>query len=144
VPSAEAAGNGTALPVEDNPDVLTVTVALLEQLGYQAMAVDDAEAALAAIGERKFDLMISDIVMAGAIDGLELAPDARRRFADLPIVLAAGYGDRAVAAQREFTVLRKPYRLAELSRTIAKVVAELRHPSAGNLVRLPNARRSIK
>ena len=43
--------------------MLEVTVALLEQLGYQVEAVEDAEAALAAIGQRQFDLMISDIVM---------------------------------------------------------------------------------
>ena len=143
-PSDETSGIGWALLVEDNPDVLEVTVALLEQLGYQVEAVEDAQAALAAIGKRQFDLMISDIVMAGAMDGLALARDARRRHPELPIVLVTGYSDSAAAAQLEFMVLRKPYRLAELSRAIANVVAEMRQPTAGNLVRLRDARRATK
>ncbi|HET6196639.1 MAG TPA: PAS domain S-box protein [Acetobacteraceae bacterium] len=141
-PSDETTGNGMALLVEDNPDVLDVTMALLEQLGYQVRAVENAEAALAAVGAHQFDLMISDIVMAGAMDGLALARDVRRRFPDLPIVLVTGYSDSAAATQLEFTVLRKPYRLAELSRAIANVVAEVRQPTAGNLVRLCDARRA--
>jgi CheY-like chemotaxis protein len=80
--------------------------------------------------------------MAGAMDGLALARDVRRRFPDLPIVLVTGYSDSAAATQLEFTVLRKPYRLAELSRAIANVVAEVRQPTAGNLVRLCDARRA--
>jgi PAS domain S-box-containing protein len=142
--AAETEGNGTVLLVEDNPDVREVTVALLEQLGYQAQAVGNAEAALAAIGQHGFDLMVSDIVMAGVMDGLALAREVRRRNPDLPIVLVTGYSDSAAAAQREFTVLRKPYRLAELSRAVARVVGEARQPSGGNLVRLSDARRATK
>jgi DNA-binding LytR/AlgR family response regulator len=73
-----------------------------------------------------------------------LARDVRQRHADVPIVLVTGYSDSAAAAQREFLVLRKPYRLAELSRAIATVVAEARQPTAGNLVHLRDARRAIK
>ena len=144
MPTAESEGNGLVLLVEDNPDVLEVTVALLEQLGYQVQAVEDAEAALARSASAEFDLMISDIVMAGEMDGLGLARDVRQRLPDLPIVLVTGYSDSAAAAQREFTVLRKPYRLAELSRAIAKVIAETRPPSGGNLVHLRDARRALK
>jgi CheY-like chemotaxis protein len=143
-PSAEPAGNGMVLLVEDNPDVLDVTVAMLEQLGYGVEAVENAEAALAAIGRRPFDLMISDIVMAGSMDGVGLAREVRQHHPELPIVLVTGYSDSAASAQREFTVLRKPYRLAELSRGIASVVGEARQPSAGNLVRLRDARRAAK
>jgi len=144
VPTAESEGNGLVLLVEDNPDVLEVTIALLEQLGYQVQAVTDADTALAAIGDRRFDLMISDIVMPGTTDGLGLARDVRQQLPDLPIVLVTGYSDSAAAAQREFTVLRKPYRLAELSRAIAKVVAEKRRSVSGNLVHLSDARRALK
>jgi PAS domain S-box-containing protein len=143
-PTTESQGNGLVLLVEDNPDVREVTIALLEQLGFQVQAVENAEAALAGIGERSFDLMISDIVMAGALDGLGLARDVRQRLPDLPIVLVTGYSDSAAAAQREFTVLRKPYRLAELSRAIGKVTAEMRPSSGSNLVHLRDARRALK
>jgi PAS domain S-box-containing protein len=143
-PSAEAAGNGTVLLVEDNPDVLEVTVAMLEQLGYRAEAVENAGAALAAIDQGRFDLLVSDIVMAGPMDGLGLVREVRQRYPELPILLVTGYSDSAASAQREFTVLRKPYRLAELSRAIGSVIGEARQPSAGNLVHLRDARRATK
>jgi CheY-like chemotaxis protein len=141
---APAAGNGKALLVEDNPDVREVTVALLEELGYQVHAVENAEIAVEAMTRRKFDLMVSDIVMAGAMDGLALARDVRRRHPDLPIVLVTGYSNTASAADREFTVLRKPYRLAELGRAIATVIAEVRQAASGNLMRLRDAGRATQ
>jgi CheY-like chemotaxis protein len=142
-PEAEDTGNGTVLLVEDNPDVLEVTVALLEQLGYQVQTVENAEAGLDAISRRNFDLMVSDIFMAGAMDGLGLAREVRRRQPDLPILLVTGYSDSA-AADREFIVLRKPYRLVELSRTIAKVNADSRHPPPATscVCATPGARRN--
>jgi hypothetical protein len=59
----------------------------------------------------------------------------------LPIVLVTGYADTAALAGAEFCVLRKPYRLAELSHTIAQAIGEVeREP--GNLVRLDDVRRN--
>ena len=45
---------------------------MLEQLGYQAVAVSDADIALDRIGKQDFDLVISDIVMAGSMDDLRV------------------------------------------------------------------------
>jgi hypothetical protein len=74
---AEHTGDGTVLLVEDNPDVAEVTTSMLGQLGYEVQAVGDANAALAAIERSQFDLVISDIVMAGPLDGMTLARHPR-------------------------------------------------------------------
>ena len=68
-----AGGSGTVLLVEDNPDVASVSTSLLEQLGYTVRRVADAEAALREIERDGIDLVFSDIVMPGKMDGLGLA-----------------------------------------------------------------------
>ena len=106
--SVEAGGSGTVLLVEDNPDVASVSINLLEQLGYSVRRVADAETALREIDRDGIDLVFSDIVMPGKMDGLALAhrlreirPDCRssghgiqrrrgqrpRRFSDPPQAL---------------------------------------------------------
>jgi hypothetical protein len=55
----------------------------------------------------------------------------RERRPDLPILLATGYSKAADAAQDEFSILRKPYRITQLGHAIANVIAQLRAKSAG-------------
>jgi DNA-binding LytR/AlgR family response regulator len=86
--------------------------------------------------------MISDIVMAGPVDGIALARTIRERKPDLPIVLMTGYSHAAGEATQEFALIRKPFQLADLSRTAARMIAEAKQPSSTNLVRLSDARRS--
>ncbi len=136
-------GYGTVLLVEDNPDVAEVSAALIEQLGYRVHAAGDAQSAIEASEAQRFDLVISDIVMAGAMDGLGLAREIRRRRPDLPVILVTGYSEKASTADAEFPVLRKPFQLADLSRAAAKVIAEMRQPPPSNLVRLRDAKRTL-
>lgn len=114
-------GSGTVLLVEDNPDVASVSVGLLEQLGYTVQRVADAEAALRAIERDGFDLVFSDIVMPGNMDGLALAHRLRQIRPELPILLATGYSDAAVNASGEFPILRKPYEIHQLSQAISRL-----------------------
>jgi response regulator receiver domain-containing protein/histidine kinase/DNA gyrase B/HSP90-like ATPase len=67
---ADLAGAGTVLLVEDNPDVAGASTGLLEQLGYSVRWAPNAEAALEEIENDGIDLVFSDIVMPGRIDGL--------------------------------------------------------------------------
>ena len=127
---------------DDNPDVADVSTGMLKQLGYEVHRARDAATALAAIDQHAFDLVVSDIVMAGPMDGLGLARDIRRRHPDLPVILVTGYSEPASLADAEFPVLRKPFQLAELSRAAAKVIAETRQPPPSNLVRLRDAKRA--
>jgi PAS domain S-box-containing protein len=117
----EITGSGTVLLVEDNPDVASVSLNLLEQLGYTVRRVADAEAALHEIERNNVDLVFSDIVMPGEIDGLHLARRLREIRPDLPILLATGYSDAAADVRGDFPILRKPYEIHQLSQAIAKL-----------------------
>src|SRR4051812_37000082 len=100
-------GTGTVLLVEDNPDVATASTGLLEQLGYSVRWASDAESALREMAVDGIDLVVSDIVMPGPMDGLALARALKRKHPGLPILLASGYSDAAQNAQAEFPILRK-------------------------------------
>jgi CheY-like chemotaxis protein len=122
----EVGGGGRVLLVEDNPDVAEVSCELLSQLGYEVHAASDPARALDILAGNQIDLVVSDIVMAGPMDGLGLARAIRERDPDLPIILVTGYADSAARAAAEFTVLRKPYQPSELSRAAANALATRR------------------
>jgi PAS domain S-box-containing protein len=117
----DAGGGRTVLLVEDNPDVASVSCNLLEQLGHTVRRVSDAETALREVQRDEIDLVFSDIVMPGKIDGLGLAQRLREIRPDLPILLATGYSDAAANARGNFQILRKPYEIHQLSQAIAKL-----------------------
>jgi CheY-like chemotaxis protein len=121
VEARASGGSGTVLLVEDNPDVASVSMSLLEQLGYTVRRVADADAALRAIEHDGVDLVFSDIVMPGKMDGLALAHRLREVRPGLPILLATGYSDAVVNVRGDFPILRKPYEIHELSQAIAKL-----------------------
>jgi CheY-like chemotaxis protein len=106
------------LVVEDNADVRRVAVSLLEQLGYRAIEVETAAAALDVIASGKqIDLVFSDVVLPGPADGLALARTLAERCPQIPVVLTTGY-TKVFDADPEFPVLRKPYQISTLGRVI--------------------------
>ena len=118
VGDASSAGRGV-LVVEDNADVAEVTRELLQRMGCDAEVVRDAESALARLEAKRFDVILSDIVMTGAMNGLELARCVERRWPNMQIVLATGYSEAAAEAAKDFTVLRKPYQVEDLDWALA-------------------------
>jgi PAS domain S-box-containing protein len=112
-------GSGTVLLVEDNPDVAFASTGLLEQLGYSVRWVADAHSALREIERDGIDVVFSDIVMPGKMDGLDLARAIKQLRPALPILLATGYSEAALKAGVHFPILRKPFQLHELSRALA-------------------------
>jgi PAS domain S-box-containing protein len=125
-PGAEPSGSGTILLVEDNPDVAAASTGLLEQLGYAVRWACNAEEALAEIEADGVDLVFSDVVMPGKMDGLALAQAIRDKHPRLPILLATGYSDALRKVSLGFQVLRKPYEIHELSQALSKVSARHR------------------
>ena len=112
----------TVLVVEDNHDVRAVTVSLLEQLGYQTIAVEHAAAALEVLAmSQPISVIFSDVVLPGEIDGLLLARTVKARYPGIPIVLTTGY-TRVFEAEPEFPVLRKPYQISALGRIIREAL----------------------
>ncbi len=115
-PQASLTESLEILCVEDNLDVADVAGGLLQHLGHGVRVVNSAAAAMELLqqGPRP-SLVFSDIVMAGEMDGLGLAREIRRRWPDLPILLATGYSREADAIGDEFPILPKPYQVGELS-----------------------------
>jgi len=111
---------GVVLLVEDNAEVAEVARSYLEQLGYQVRHVDSAWAGLDLLdSEDGIDLVFSDILMPGGMNGLELAEAVRRKYPKLPVLLTTGYSSSAQdALRRGFDVLQKPYDLAALERAL--------------------------
>ena len=71
---------------------------------------DSADAALKLLADgTKVDLVFSDIVMPGTIDGVGLASEIRSRYPRLPVILTTGYSDAAQAAPSDLKILRKPF-----------------------------------
>ena len=98
------------LVVDDSAEVAEVTSSLFEHLGYDTVYRDSAEAALKLLGDgAKIDLVFSDIVMPGTIDGVGLATEVRSRYPHLPVILTTGYSDAAQAAPADLKILRKPF-----------------------------------
>ncbi|WP_076859651.1 hybrid sensor histidine kinase/response regulator [Bradyrhizobium mercantei] len=116
-------GSATVLLIEDNPAVADASIGLLEQLGYTVRWASNAEAALSEVDANGIDVVFSDIVMPGRMDGLKLARAIRERKPDLPILLTTGYSESARDARSDFPVLRKPYHIQDLSRELSKLTA---------------------
>ncbi|PZQ63601.1 MAG: hybrid sensor histidine kinase/response regulator [Phenylobacterium zucineum] len=125
------------LLVEDNPEVADVAVRMLEELGHQVRVATSGSAGLKALmsGE-PVDLVFSDIVMAGDLNGVTLARRIREMAPGVPILLATGYSEAAARIGDEFPILRKPYRLADLNRGLSRLLA----PRQAALVDLEVAR----
>ena len=120
--TAARSRTGTVLLVEDNPDVANASTGLLEQLGYSVRWVPNAETALQEIEKNGIDLVFSDIVMPGHLDGLGLARIIKQQYPRLPILLATGYSEAARSVRSDFSILRKPYELHELSRALSALI----------------------
>jgi PAS domain S-box-containing protein len=117
-------GQGTVMVVEDSRDVADVTSTLLEQLGYRVVRAENAAEALRHLQQGiEVDLLFSDIVMPGPMDGLALAQTCHERYPDIPILLTSGYSDAASAADGRFDILRKPFELSALERAIEMAVS---------------------
>jgi CheY-like chemotaxis protein len=120
----EERGVGRVLVVEDDIEVADVAAALLQHYGYSVKLVHRAEAALDLVqsGER-VDLVFSDVIMPGGMNGVQLAEEVRRRFPKLPILLTTGYSDAMASANENgLAVIIKPYRGEDLRKRIEELL----------------------
>jgi PAS domain S-box-containing protein len=110
----------TILVVEDSDDVLELAQGHLTRLGYKVLIARSGEEALE-VFERaggKIDLLFTDLVMPGGVNGMVLAVRLRERMPDLAVLLTTGYNDELVMegpSAPEMDVLGKPYRRTELA-----------------------------
>lgn len=126
VPLRRATTGETVLLVEDDGEVLRMAAESLEELHYKVVVSSDAKEALGHLaGETRIDIMFSDVVMPGGMNGAQLAAEARKLRPDLKILLTSGYvgqsGNHQVLDQG-LTVLNKPYRRDELAEKLRLVL----------------------
>jgi CheY-like chemotaxis protein len=129
-----ARGHGEAvLCVEDQEDVLDFAAETLQGLGYRVLKASNADAALAVLERRDsgIDLVFTDVMMPGSMDGTEFAKLVRRRWPAIPVLLTSGYAERQVARESRFPFLRKPYRAATLAVAVRAALQSLRSSTSG-------------
>ena len=117
----------TLLVVEDDPRVLAQTRSALAELGHQSVCCDHPAKAVALLEDNPdIDIILSDVLMPD-MTGPEMIASMPPRFRSIPVMFVTGYaGD--VTDNRLFDghlLLRKPYTLASLEKTIAQAISRL-------------------
>jgi signal transduction histidine kinase len=121
-------GSERVLVVDDNEDLLNVTSAMLSTFGYQvSCAHNGAEALRTLQSDQPFELLFSDIVMPNGMNGIELAREAKRLRKDIKILLTSGYAEGVLQRNKavgEFSIIDKPFSLADLARRVRSTLHE--------------------
>jgi PAS domain S-box-containing protein len=111
------------LLVEDRSDVAATTKQMLELLGYQASIASDADSALQMLRQNSsYELLLSDVIMPGSMDGIALARIATQQQPHLKVLLVTGYAQFDDKQDLEFPVLSKPYRHTDLERRLRELL----------------------
>lgn len=115
--------NITILIVDDEEALLELTEELLSDLGYKVLVANNAKQALKLLKEEpNIDLMISDVIMPGGLNGYELLEQATAEFPDLKVLLASGYTEKIASSEthNRFSVnlIAKPYTYVELAEKV--------------------------
>lgn len=113
------------LVVDDEADIRELVAGVLEDEGYRPRTAANADAALAAIAERRPSLALLDVWLQGSrLDGLELLSEIKRRDPSLPVIIVSGHGnlDTAVAAVRQGAIdfIEKPFESERLLHLVAR------------------------
>jgi len=116
-------GDERILIVEDREDVAGVAEMFLEGAGYATDVAHTGKEALAYFDAgREYDLLFTDLVMPGGMNGVVLAREARRRMPRIKVLLTTGYAEasleRTDAGGAEFDVINKPYTQRDLLRRL--------------------------
>jgi signal transduction histidine kinase len=122
-----ASGHETILVVEDDEDVLVVSAESLRELGYQVVTAGNAAEALEILrGDQAVELLLSDVIMPGGMNGVQLTVEARRIRPELKVLLTSGYTAAALSLEHglpdNMNVVEKPYRREDLARKLRLVI----------------------
>jgi CheY-like chemotaxis protein len=107
------------LLVEDNADLLDLTLMMLEELGYDAIGVSTAEDALALLEKEPYAMLVTDVTLP-RMSGIELVALVRSRYPRMPVIVASGYGRSSALDGYDVRYLKKPYQLIDLQQVIAQ------------------------
>jgi CheY-like chemotaxis protein len=139
-------GRETVLIVEDDQMVRPLVVMQIQSLGYVALTAANASEALAVIdGGQEIDLLFTDLIMPGGMNGRLLADEAMRRRPSLKILFTSGHSDEAISHDGRLDdgvlLLAKPYRKSDLALMIRTALAadvKLQSPAQDRPLPLPS------
>ncbi|KQP73199.1 histidine kinase [Methylobacterium sp. Leaf111] len=125
--AADRHGTETVLVVDDRPDVAETAGMILEDFGYKVIVADGPRAAIEFLdGERRIDLLFTDLIMPGGMNGVMLARAARERQPKIKVLLTTGYAEASIersdAGGTDFEIINKPYKRLELARRVRRVI----------------------
>ncbi len=124
---APPGGNERILVVEDEDAVRAIVGEQLRGLGYQVRLAADAEQALALLRAHQFDLVLTDVVMPGRLNGKGLADEVGRSWPATRIAFMSGYSESALLNDGRLdpgvVLLAKPHQKADLARIIRSALA---------------------
>jgi signal transduction histidine kinase len=120
-------GHETILVVEDDALVRNYVIAQITSLGYQAIAATNGAEALALMDRgATFDLLFTDVVMPGGLNGRQLADEVTRRRPGTAVLYTSGYTENAILhhgrLDADVALLNKPYRKLDLARKIREAL----------------------
>jgi PAS domain S-box-containing protein len=124
----EPRGRGeTVLVVEDDADVRAMTIALLEDLGYNSEEAENSDAAFLALEENPaIGLVLSDVMLPGGMNGPEIGAKAVLRYPNLRILYMSGYtADTAIhkhLSEQQAELINKPFQRADFAQKLRKIL----------------------
>lgn len=122
-------GNERVLVVEDDAFVRSHAIASLEGIGYRVIVARDGPEAIALLrGGAECDLLFTDLVMPGGMNGWEVAAVARELNPTLKVLFTSGYPLETLSSRGQADpaarILSKPYRIADLAKRVREVLDE--------------------
>lgn len=130
-PWQRSPGRGeTVLIVEDDPKVRRLTVERVRCLGFNVEVAESGDDAFAMLlSGTHVDILFSDLVMPGALNGYDLAAKVTKELPHLKVLLTSGYASDVVTnsmtRDRDYDILHKPYRQSELATRLRALLAEI-------------------
>lgn len=125
-------GSETILVVEDEKELADVAVFLLESLGYTTLRAENARQAIEILQQQKhIDLVFSDVVMPGSMNGYKLAIEVLKKHPGIKVLLTSGFttkremamnGDKPLYDQLSANLLGKPYNQNELADAVRRIL----------------------
>ncbi|HET7570385.1 MAG TPA: PAS domain S-box protein [Gammaproteobacteria bacterium] len=120
----------TVLVVEDDPHVRPMVVELVRDIGHSVIEAANGADAIEIIDKRRdIDLLFTDVVMPGDMNGVELAREARRRRPQMAVLLTSGYAGACIGhggrQGKQFRIIQKPYERTALVRAVNAALAEV-------------------
>jgi CheY-like chemotaxis protein len=131
-----ASGRGTVLVVDDEVELLEVAVSYLEEMGCTVLSAVDGPSALE-VGARTpaLDLLLTDVVMPGGMNGVLLAHLLRQQHPEVTVLYTSGFPSSALVERRQLQVdgplVNKPYRKDELIAAVHQALARRHRPAVG-------------